>query len=171
MLNFKRISKNMNPAEPPLKIRHTFLDFLYWSLMVSVPFIAACVAIVEKSIVWLIIYIIACISLAMVIYRFYCIHCPHYHQSGKTLNCMFFWWMPKFFKAKFGPLSLLEKTVSIITLLIIIMLPIYWLLLRPGLLVIYLLSIGVLGLTLRRYECKRCVYFQCPSNCVPEDGK
>ena len=158
----------MTHPEIPLKTRHTFLDFLYWSLMVSVPFIAACVAIVEKSRVWLIIYIIACVSLVMVIYRFYCIHCPHYHQSDKTLKCMFFWWMPKFFKAKSGPLSLLEKTVSITVLFIILMLPIYWLLLRPGLLVIYLLSIGVLGLTLRRYECKRCVYFQCPSNCVPE---
>jgi hypothetical protein len=161
----------MQLSEAPLKIRHTFLDFLYWSLMVSVPFIAACVAIVEKSIVWLILYIMACISLVMVIYRFYCIHCPHYHQSGKTLKCMFFWWMPKFFKAKSNPLSLLEKTMSITALLIIIVLPIYWLLLRSGLLVIYLLSIGILGVTLRRYECKRCVYFQCPSNCVPEDLK
>ena len=161
----------MNHPETPLKTQHKFLDFLYWNLVVSVPFIAACVAIIEESIAWLIIYIIACISLVMVIYRFYCIHCPHYHQSGKTLKCMFFWWMPKFFKAKSGPLSPLEKTVSVITLLVIIMLPIYWLLLQPGLLVIYLLPIGVLGLTLRRYECKRCVYFQCPSNCVPEKLK
>jgi hypothetical protein len=171
MLNVKRRNKNMNHPETPLKTRHTFLDFLYWSLMVSVPFIAACIAIVEKSIVWLIIYLIACISLVMVIYRFYCIHCPHYHQSGKTLKCMFFWCMPKFFKPVSGPLSLLEKTVSVIALLVIIMLPIYWLLLQPGLLLIYLLSIGVLGLTLRRYECKRCVYFQCPSNCVPKELK
>ena len=158
----------MTHPETPLKTRHTFFDFLYWIMVVSVPFIAACIAIVEKSIAWLIIYIIVCISLVMVIYRFYCIHCPHYHQSDKTLKCMFFWWMPKFFKAKSNPLSLLEKTVSITALLIIIVLPIYWLLLRPGLLVIYLLSIGILGITLRRYECKRCVYSQCPANCVPE---
>jgi len=161
----------MKQPETQLKIQHTFLDFLYWNLMVSVPFIAACIAIVEKSIVWFIIYIIACISAVMVIYRFYRIHCPHYHQSGRTLKCMFFWWMPKFFKADSDPLSPLDKTVSVITLLVIIILPIYWLLLRPGLLVIYMLSTGVLGLTLRRYECKRCVYFQCPSNCVPEKLK
>ena len=161
----------MKQPEKPLKTQHTFLDFLYWNLVVSVPFIVACIAIVEKSMVWLILYIIACILLVMVIYWFYCIHCPHYHQSSRTLKCMFFWWMPKFFKAESGPLSLLEKTVSVIALLVIIMLPIYWLLLRPGLLVIYLLSTGVLGLTLRRYECKRCVYFQCPSNCVPEELK
>ncbi|MBW2605139.1 MAG: hypothetical protein JRE28_12630 [Deltaproteobacteria bacterium] len=161
----------MNHPETRLKTWHTFWDFLYWNLAVSVPLIAACVAIAEKSLVWLFIYIIACISLVMVIYRFYCIHCPHYHQSGKTLKCMFFWWMPKIFKAESVPLKPLEKTVSVIALLVIIMLPVYWLLLRPGLLVIYLLSMGVLGLTLRRYECKRCVYFQCPSNCVPEKLK
>ena len=80
----------MNHPETPLKIRHKFLDFLYWNLVVSVPFIAACIAIVEESIAWLIIYIIACILLVMVIYRFYCIHCPHYHQNTKTLKCMFF---------------------------------------------------------------------------------
>ena len=171
MLNVKGRNKKMKQPKAQLKIQHTFLDFLYWILMVSIPFIAACMAIVEKSIVWFILYLMAFISLVMVIYRFYCIHCPHYHQSGKTLKCMFFWWMPKFFKAKSGPLSPLEMTVSGISLLVIIMLPIYWLLLRPGLLVIYLLSIGVLGLTLRRYECKRCVYFQCPSNCVPEELK
>jgi len=161
----------MNHPETPLKTKHTFLDFLYWNMVVSVPFITACIAIVEESIAWLIIYIIVCILLVMVIYRFYCIHCPHYHQNTKTLKCMFFWWMPKFFKAKSGPLSPLEKTVSVITLLVIIMLPIYWLLLRPGLLVIYLLSVGVMGTTLRRYECKRCVYYQCPSNCVPKKLK
>lgn len=161
----------MKQPETQLKTRHTFLDFLYWILVVSVPFLTACVAIAEKSMVWLVIYIIACISLVMVLLRFYCIHCPHYHQEGKTLKCMFFWWMPKFFKAKSTPLSLLEKLISLMTCLIIIMLPIYWLLLQPGLLVIYLLSIGVLGATLRRYECKRCIYFQCPANHVPEDVK
>ncbi len=161
----------MTHPETPLKTQHKFLDFLYWNLVVSVPFIAACIAIAEKSQVWLLIYIIACISLVMVLYRFYCIHCPHYHQRGNTLKCMFFWWMPKFFKAESGPLSRLEKVVSLITCLIIIMLPMYWLLQEPGLLIIYLLSTGVLGATLRRYECKRCVYFQCPSNCVPEELK
>lgn len=161
----------MKHPEAPLKTQHTFFDFLYWNLAFSVPFIAACIAISEKSLIWLLIYIIACISLVMVLFRFYCIHCPHYHQSGKTLKCMFFWWMPKFFKTESGPLSMLEKMVSLMTCFVILMLPIYWLLLRPGLLVIYLLSTGVLGLTLRRYECKRCVYFQCPSNCVPNKLK
>ena len=35
----------------------------------------------------------------------------------------------------------------------------------------YILSIGVMGATLRRHECGRCIYFQCPANCVPEDLK
>jgi hypothetical protein len=58
----------MHHPEIPLKTQHTFLDFLYWNLLVSVPFIASCIAIIEKSIAWFIIYIIACILLVMVIY-------------------------------------------------------------------------------------------------------
>lgn len=161
----------MRGTESPLKTRHTFLDFLYWNLMVFVPLVTACIAIAENSLTLLMVYIIACIALVMVLYRFYCTHCPHYHRNGKTLKCMFFWWMPKFFKAEPGPLSLMEKFVSIITLLIIICLPIYWLLLQPGLLIIYLSSAVLLATTLRRYECRRCIYFQCTSNCVPEELK
>jgi len=96
---------------------------------------------------------------------------PPLSSKRQDIKMYVFWWMPKFFKAKSGPLSLLEKAVSLMTCLIIIMLPMYWLLQQPGLLIIYILSVGVLGATLRRYECNRCVYFQCPSNCVPEELK
>ena len=74
---------------------------------------------------------------------------------------MFYWEMPKLFKAAPGPLSILEKVVSLFTLLIIILLLLYWLLLEPGLMVIYFLSAGVAVTTIRRYECSRCVYTQC----------
>ncbi|OEU65084.1 MAG: hypothetical protein BBJ57_06060 [Desulfobacterales bacterium PC51MH44] len=161
----------MNECKSQLKTHHKFLDFLYWNLVLSVPFITACVAIVRNSMVGLIFYIIVCILLTLVIYRFFCIHCPHYSQSGNYMKCMFFWGVPKFFKAKPGPLKLIDKTVAMIATIIIILLPLYWLLLQPGFLVIYFLSLGVMGATLRRYECGRCIYFQCPANCVPEDLK
>ena len=159
----------MKNAEARLKTHHTFLDFLYWNLVFSVPFITACIAIARNSIVWLIAYVICFILLFAVIIRFYCTHCPHYKQGSKTLKCMFFWGIPKYFKARPGPLAILDKTVTLITAIIILSLPVYWLWLQPGLLVIYILSCGVGATTLRRYECRRCVYFECPSNCVPED--
>ena len=90
----------MNHPETPLKTKHTFLDFLYWNMVVSVPFITACIAIVKESIAWLIIYIIACILLVMVIYRFYCIHCPHYHQNGKDIKMYVFLVDAKIFQSK-----------------------------------------------------------------------
>ena len=99
----------MNEQETQLKTQHNFGDFLYWNLVVSVPFITACIAIARESILWLICYIITCILLVMVIYKFYCTHCPHYIQSPKNTKCMFFWGIPKFFKEKSGPLSLLKN--------------------------------------------------------------
>lgn len=161
----------MNDAKDLLKTHHTFLDFLYWNLVIAVPFVTACVAIARHSIVWLIGYIILCILLTVVILRFYCTHCPHYLRKSNKLKCMFFWGIPKHFKPRPEPLSILDKTVSTIVLVLIILFPIYWLRLQPALLVIYVLAWGVAMATLRRYECRRCVYFKCPSNCVPEDAR
>ena len=159
----------MKNAETQLKTHHTFLDFLYWNLVVSVPFITACIAIAKNSTVWLIGYIICFILLLAVIIRFYCTHCPHYTKESNTLRCMFFWGIPKYFKARPEPLTILDKTVTLVTTTIILSLPGYWLWLQPGLLVFYILSCGVMATTLRRYECHRCVYFGCPANCVPKN--
>lgn len=159
----------MNNAKGLLKTRHTFLDFIYWNLVVAVPFIAACVAIARHSIIWLTGYIICCILLAVVILRFYCTHCPHYLRDTSKLTCMFYWGIPKHFKSRPEPLSVFDKIVATLVIILIILLPAYWLWLQPGLLAIYLLSWGVAITTLRRYECHRCVYFACPSNCVAEN--
>ena len=163
--------KNMDEIETGLKKQHRFVDFLYWNMVVALPIITACIAIFKDSLVWMVIYIIICILLVAVIYRFYCTHCPHYVQGVKTTKCMFFWGMPKCFDSRPGPLSLFEKTVSFAAPVIIILIPIYWLILQPGLLAIYVLSVAVLVATIRRNECSRCIYFHCPVNCVPEDMK
>ena len=161
----------MSESEPKLKAHHSFLDYLYWNLFVAVPIVTACVAIIKHSVIWLIVYIIACILLVGLIYRFCCTHCPHYIDGGKTVNCMFFRALPKFFDSRPGPLSFFEKTVTIMTPILIILLPFYWLRLHIGLLVIYLLSFAVLILTIRRNECGRCIHLHCPANCVPEEIK
>jgi hypothetical protein len=161
----------MSDDNDTLKTRHTLLDFLYWNLVIAVPFITACVAVARHSTAWLIVYILCCILLTAVVLRFYCTHCPHYHGSSKRLTCMFFWAIPKRFKPRPGPLSALDKLVTAVTFVLIILLPTYWLSLQPSLLVIYALSWGVAIATLRRYECRRCVYFDCPSNRAPEGLK
>jgi hypothetical protein len=61
--------------------------------------------------------------------------------------------------------------VSFAAPVIIILIPLYWLIIQPGLLAIYVLAVAVLLATIRRNECSRCIYFDSPVNCVPEDTK
>ena len=161
----------MNESKTQLKSQHKFSDYLYWNLFAALPFITACIGIYKNSIIWLIVYVIISFSLITLIYRFYCTHCPHYIQGAETTKCMFFWGIPKFFKSNIKPPNFFEKAISLIAALIILLLPLQWLRFHIELFVIYLLSLAVFGITIRRNECRRCIYFNCSSNKVPEDIK
>jgi len=147
-----------------LKSQHTLADFLYWNMVVAVPLLTACIGLAVVSVTGLIAYLLLCIAMVAVIYRFFCTHCPHYAQSSGKTRCMFFWGVPGFFKADSGPYSGFGKAVSIIAPSIIIAVPLAWLRLQPGLLVIYCLSLATLLATIRRTECSRCVHHHCPVN-------
>ncbi len=159
----------MITSKDQLKIRHGFVDYLYWNLFGAIHIIAAGTAILNHSIACLVCYIILGISLVVLVYRFYCSHCPHYGQGDKTTKCMFFWGIPAFFKPRPWPLNLFEKAVLVISSIVWILFPLYWLSLEPSLLVIYLLSLAVFVWTIRRNECCRCIYFHSPVNCVPKE--
>jgi len=161
----------MDLHKPPLRERYTFIDFLYYITLLTVPIFTAFYAISNNSIGGLIFYIILCIAATAVIYRFYCSHCPHYTREGRTTRCIFFWGLPKFFKPRSGPLSLLDKTVAFITPAILIIFPLYWLFQQIGLLIIFILSLIAFLSTVRRNECPRCIYVDCPVNKVPEELK
>ena len=161
----------MNGPEIQLKKQHTFQDYLYWNLFALVPILMASMVMVKVSIVLLGFYIVLLIFMMIIIYRSFCSHCPHYINSEKVVKCMFFWGIGKYFKARPGPLNLFEKTISVIAPLIIIFFPIYWMRLYPDLLVVYVLSLTVFGMTIRRNECKRCIYFECPANLTTKDNK
>ena len=88
-----------------LKHRHTFGDFLYWNLMLAIPLLTACVAIAAVSILWLGVYLVVGFGCILVIYRFFCSHCPHYAQGQKTVKCLFLWGIPKFFEPRQPPLD------------------------------------------------------------------
>ncbi len=161
----------MKKNETTLKEHHQFQDFLYWNAVAAVPIVTACIAIFRISIVFLFVYILICVAAVFMVYKFYCTHCPHYMYGGNSTKCMFFWGVPKIFPSRPGPLNFLDKSVLIAAPAIFILFPIYWLIKAPGLLVIFILSLAILFATVRRYECRRCVYFECPSNCVPEEVK
>lgn len=158
----------MEKISQPLKKEHTFGDYLYWNLLISVPVLTACIGIARQSILGLLFYLFICLVCLGLVYRFFCTHCPHYEQGEKGIKCMFYWKIPRLFPARPGPLSGSEKTITAAAVVVFAGVPLFWLLTAPGLLLIYLLSLAAFGLTIRRNECGRCVYTDCPSNCVPK---
>ncbi len=155
----------------PLKTRHRFSDFLFWNTSAAVPILTACIGIGRVSIAGLILYLAVLVFLLGTVYKFYCSHCPHYVEGAGVTRCMFFWGVPKFFPARPGALNRIEKAVSIGAPAVLLLLPLYWLVKQPGFLAIYVLSAASLLAGIRRYECGRCIYFNCPSNRVPEEWK
>lgn len=158
----------MNPGSDLLRKTHGFKDFLYWNLVLAVPILIACIAIGQQTVAGLMFYLLLCLVGTGLIYRFFCTHCPHYARSQGGVKCMFFWKMPKFFPARSGPLNLSEKIITVTATILVLGIPVSWLLQTPGLLIIYLLSLTVFGVSVRRNECGRCIYFDCPSNCAPK---
>lgn len=155
-----------------LKHNYSFSDFLFYTMALSVPLITAMVSISGKSIAALVVFMLLLVVSIPVVLRFFCSHCPHYCRDEKTLKCIFFWGLPKFFKQRPGPLSTMEKVCSIMGPALVILYPIYWLFQEPGLLLVYVLSIVVFGASIRRNECAHCIYTDCPANTAnqyPED--
>jgi hypothetical protein len=162
----------MNTSEHGLKERHRFSDCLYWNLFFFIPLIIGCVAIANTSVPWVVGYLLLSASVFfVVVYRFFCTHCPHYVEGDSTIKCLFLWGIPKYFKAQPGPYSSLELMATAASVLVWVAFPLFWLYLHPGLLAAYVASIVVLVSTMRRYECGRCIHFDCPGNTVAEDVK
>lgn len=160
----------MEPRQDPcLKERHTFSDFLYWTLMLAVPLVAAAVAMFRTSLVWFAAYLIVGAGLLLVIMRVFCTHCPHYTTGDKALRCMLLWGVPKVFRERPEALTWWEKALTLAAGAVLLLLPVPGLLAQPALMVIYILSLGVFLLSVRRYECVRCPYLSCPSNRVPPE--
>jgi hypothetical protein len=102
-------------------------------------------------------------------YRYFCSHCPNYGNSQGTTQCMFLWWIPRFFKPRPGPLSVLDRTMMLFGLAVMLLFPIYWLVFHLVLFVFYVLFWAILFINMKRYECPRCIYFHYPANSVPQE--
>jgi hypothetical protein len=161
----------MDIQHPQLRKRYSFSDFLYYTAFAAVPFFTAFYAIFNRSTGWFVFYFLLCLFSATLLYRYYCTHCPHYTREGRLTKCMFFPGMPKFFQPRPGPLGFLDKTIVFIASAVVIILPLFWLFQQPGLLIIFILSLSVFWVTIRRNECVRCIYFDCPVNKVAQDLK
>jgi len=155
-----------------LKTTHTTGDFIYWTGFILIPFLLAVFAIADASMGWAIAYVCVAAGSALFIeYRFFCTHCPYYCDAAKITNCLLLRRMPKFYRKRPGPLSPLDRFMTVLGFILIVFFPAYWVVQHPILAVPYFLSWMVMGATLWRYECGRCIHFQCPANRVPDNLK
>jgi hypothetical protein len=154
-----------------LKTGYSFSDFLFYICLLSVPLVTAVLAIFKNSVWWTMVFIGLGAAITVIILRFYCTRCPHYTRDGKNLKCIFFWDLPKFFKKRPGKLNVSDKVITYSATIVLLIFPLYWLLMAPGLLIVYLLSLIGFGAAIYRNECDRCIYFDCPANRVPEEIK
>lgn len=159
----------MTQQDSNLKDAFAFSDFLAWTLLALIPMLTAVYGISRASIIWTIIYLIVMAAcFAGLVYRFFCTHCPHYKNSGRTTKCIFLWGVPAYFEPRPGPLGFFDKLMVFLGLLIAVAFPVYWLLASPLLLLIYAISWIVLTVFLYKYECIRCIHKDCPMNRVPQ---
>lgn len=75
--------------------------------------------------------------------------------------------VPKIFKDRPGPLSLFEKIITVLGALPVFLFPVYWLISDHLLLGAYIVAWVLFFLTAHRYECVKCINFECPMNRVP----
>jgi hypothetical protein len=115
---------------------------------------------------WALIYF-AFVNFAMLILFGYglCSHCPYIFEEYK--DCLFPPWgriYRMMFKYRPGKFSALDKFCFFITLIGILVIPIYWLLKNPPILALFLGFYGATVAGFVLYECRRCQHIYCPFN-------
>jgi hypothetical protein len=151
-----------------LKTHYSISDFLFHIFLLSVSLFTAVLSILKESVLWTMVFIGLGAGITVIVLKFYCTRCPHYTREGKYLKCIFFWRLPKFFTNRPGKLDISDKVITYSATIVLLIFPVYWLLMTPGLLIVYLLSLIALGAAISFTECDRCIYFECPANRVPE---
>jgi len=103
--------------------------------------------------------------------RVMCSHCPHYAEPKmKSLKCWANYGAPKLWKYHPGPMSILEKIIFISGLLIILLPPVVFSLIKQSFisLSIYIAILIAWKIGLRTFYCKNCINFACPFNVVDD---
>lgn len=154
-----------------LLTKPTLFDFLHEKLITLVPFSIALIALFRysDSLIWPLFYfgIIGVHMTHILLQR--CPHCAYYKAETKFLECLWWRWVPKIRKKKIGSPPRYIRTYTFIALLTITLYPIYWMTFQWELLILYILSWGVLALSIYTAGCARCIDFGCKNNAVPKE--
>ena len=156
-----------------LLTKPTLFDFLHEKLITLVPLLIALIALFRYSgsLTWPILYlvIIGAHMTHILIQR--CPHCEYYKAETKWLECLWWSWAPKIRKKKTGPPPKYIRPYTFVAVLVITLYPIYWMIFQWELLILYVLSWGILALSIYTAGCARCIDFECKNNAVPKEIK
>lgn len=106
--------------------------------------------------------------------RVMCSHCPHYAEPGiKTLKCWANYGSLKIWKYRPGPMSLNEKILFFLGIIIIFAYPIpFFILIKNYIFLgLYIILIVFAKWALNKYFCSYCINFACPLNNVTDEIK
>ncbi|HOA67678.1 MAG TPA: hypothetical protein PK669_02905 [Methanosarcina thermophila] len=155
-----------------LKTEHSLKDHLYWNFLNLITFLIGSIAIARDSIKWAAVYAgIALFFFLIIKLRFACTHCLYYIRSQDRVKCTMLPGVPKLFKARPGSHSPFEMAMIVLGALPVFLFPVYWLVREPIMLGAYIVAWVLFILTARRYECIRCINFECPVNRAPAGVK
>ena len=158
-------------SEHGLLSKPTLFEFLQEKLVTLVPFSIALFALLKYSngLIWSLLYLCLIGAHMTHILLKRCPHCTYYKKDTKYHECLWWRWTPKFRREKDGPPPKYIRTYTPIAVLTITFYPIYWLAFQWELLIFYILSWGVLALSIYTAGCSRCIDFECKNNAVPKD--
>lgn len=149
----------------------TLFDFLHEKLITLVPLLTAIIGIARfsDSIFWLVLYcgIIGAHMTHILLQR--CPSCAYYRKESRWLACNWWRWTPKIRQSRLDPPPRYLRFYTPIAVMVITLYPLYWLTFQWELFVIYVLSWGILALSIYTAGCARCIDFACKNNRVMKE--
>jgi len=125
--------------------------------------IIALYGIYSESIAWGLIYMIFLFLGTFVILGCFCAYCPYPYIYSDCLLLPYVL-IKKLFKVRSGPISTLEKSVLIVIMVGMIVIPQYWLFKNHTLLIMFWILFILISVPFPFYICRRCQNYNCPQN-------
>ena len=174
-MNNKPVSKcskescNDCKIKPKLACHFDPVQLLLFYLITIPSFVIGGIALYDFSITSFVAWFVIFGSYFLLIgIRVLCSHCPHYNDSSYFLKCRGNFGVPKLWKYRPGPMNSMERIIMISGFIVIWSYPAIFISLMGKwiLLVIYLMSVILFFILLRKLHCKSCINFTCPLNAV-----
>jgi hypothetical protein len=149
-------------------------DLIHFLCLSAPAFLLGGAGIYHVSGLWLALWVVMIIGyFGFLEIRVMCSHCPHYAEPGHSLKCWANYGAPKLWKYRPGPMSLLEKVLFLVGLVVVGVYPLIFFFMGNQwfLLIVYLVSVVGFCLTVKIFLCSQCMNFACPLNTVDDQVK